>query len=678
MGRRRNGVVNRTVEPLKERCGSLAFVPFCCRMKKIVLLWGVILGCCACMDLPADVEEALALAGGNRRELKAVLRHYRQDSLKFRAACFLIANMRWHYSDDSGYCLYSDAKDSDLCDLRRFDRSFLISHVDHAFDVWESSPCAAGLSFCEFCEYILPYRSLAGYPDCFSGAELYDLFGKYVGAGQGDSLAGYVARYNRVKTDFEGVTGKRLALDSSLYRPFFPGRECTDVAVIGCQILRACGLPVMVEFCNAYRDFPGRHFYCTVRDDRGRWWPFNPETSLPGEGKSVPVEPMNLYRQYFGAQRDNPFFLKAAGEYVPPLFDNPCLREVTGECSEVFRVTLPWTGPAKNRLVYLAAFQAWGDMAPVTWAEVDTLNGRAVFTQVMPDRLYFPVYYEGRRMCVFGEPFVVARDSLTPEGFTIQAFRTDTTRRGTVVLTRKFPRKPAMIRLAERLVGGVFVGANREDFSDARVLYTLTEPPVPCLQDAVLRHPGAFRYYRFIAPPAFPQANLAMLEFLTRRDRGYTNVAEPGPAAVLSPDDTLAAKGEKWVKLLDAPSWEEMKWKPEYDGNMLTAPGAFSTITLRLAQPQVVERIRFAPQNADNGIRRGDLYELFGWGKQGWHSYGKKRAEYEFLLYDRIPAGEVLWLRNYSEGREELPFIVEPAGNADGFAQRFIRLPDNK
>ena len=117
---------------------------------------------------------------------------------------------------------------------------------------------------------------------------------------------------------------------------------------------------------------------------------------MPGEGKSVPVEPMNLYRQYFGAQRDNPFFLKAAGEYVPPLFDNPCLREVTGECSEVFRVTLPWTGPAKNRLVYLAAFQAWGDMAPVTWAEVDTLNGRAVFTQVMPDRLYFPVYHRRR------------------------------------------------------------------------------------------------------------------------------------------------------------------------------------------------------------------------------------------------------------------------------------------
>ena len=119
--------------------------------------------------------------------------------------------------------------------------------------------------FGEFCEYILPYRSLAGYPDCFSGAELCDLFGKYAGAGARGFAGRLRSEYNRSRRILGGVTGKRSALISSLYRPFFPGRECTDVAVIGCQILRACGLPVMVEFCNAYRDFPGRHFYCTVR-----------------------------------------------------------------------------------------------------------------------------------------------------------------------------------------------------------------------------------------------------------------------------------------------------------------------------------------------------------------------------------------------------------------------------
>ena len=120
-----------------------------------------------------------------------------------------------------------------------------------------------------------------------------------------------------------------------------------------------------------------------------------------------------------------------------------------------------------------------------------------------------------------------------------------------------------MIRLAES-GRGVFVELTGR-FSDARVLYTLPNRLFPACRMRSASS-GAFRYYRFIAPPAFPQANLAMLEFLTRRDRGYTNVAEPAPAAVLSPDDTLAAKGEQWVKLLDAPSWEEMKWQPEYDG----------------------------------------------------------------------------------------------------------------
>ena len=42
-----------------------------------------------------ELKSALQLAGSNRQELKSVLSHYgrdRADSLKFRAACFLIEN----------------------------------------------------------------------------------------------------------------------------------------------------------------------------------------------------------------------------------------------------------------------------------------------------------------------------------------------------------------------------------------------------------------------------------------------------------------------------------------------------------------------------------------------------------------------------------------------------------
>jgi len=47
------------------------------------------------------LENALELAGRNRIEIEKVLTHYRKnpiDSLKYKAAIFLIENMPGHYS----------------------------------------------------------------------------------------------------------------------------------------------------------------------------------------------------------------------------------------------------------------------------------------------------------------------------------------------------------------------------------------------------------------------------------------------------------------------------------------------------------------------------------------------------------------------------------------------------
>ena len=45
-----------------------------------------------------SIRQTLEKAGENRRELETVLEHYKNDSLKYRAACFLIKNMPGHYS----------------------------------------------------------------------------------------------------------------------------------------------------------------------------------------------------------------------------------------------------------------------------------------------------------------------------------------------------------------------------------------------------------------------------------------------------------------------------------------------------------------------------------------------------------------------------------------------------
>lgn len=46
-----------------------------------------------CVTEVDRLEYALEFAGENKRELEKVLEYYSDDSLKYRAACFLIVNM---------------------------------------------------------------------------------------------------------------------------------------------------------------------------------------------------------------------------------------------------------------------------------------------------------------------------------------------------------------------------------------------------------------------------------------------------------------------------------------------------------------------------------------------------------------------------------------------------------
>ena len=136
-----------------------------------------------------EVREALDEAGTNRQELEKVLIHYSknpQDSLKFRAACFLIQNMKGYYSvtgenvnkleelyrimgkalPDERSAVYNRGVDSlrikfsfnKQPDLQYIRANFLIQHIDQVFKAWEATSWHRNYSFDAFCEYVLPYR----------------------------------------------------------------------------------------------------------------------------------------------------------------------------------------------------------------------------------------------------------------------------------------------------------------------------------------------------------------------------------------------------------------------------------------------------------------------------------------------------------------------------------------
>ncbi len=75
----------------------------------LMVKYFLILVCCitlfACGRADHQIDSALKLAGSNCPQLKKVLVHYKNDSLKLMAAEFLIRNMPGHFSYDSSECL---------------------------------------------------------------------------------------------------------------------------------------------------------------------------------------------------------------------------------------------------------------------------------------------------------------------------------------------------------------------------------------------------------------------------------------------------------------------------------------------------------------------------------------------------------------------------------------------
>ena len=554
--------------------------------------------------------------------------------------------------------------DNYYLDSEHISSRFLISHINHAFKVWKESKFAQHLTFDEFKEYILPYRSIKGEGYHCSGDHYYSIFAKYLSKDSVPSLRGVVNHYNLTISAWRGLNGnfseRGIKGEYALYAHGL--HDCIGNANYGCNVLRAFGVPTVVEYNICYDRWAGRHFMCAIYDTTGTWMTFTPEFDLPsnpnwetGAGKNT----LNAYRQLYGAQKDTPFFLKSKEEFVPDMLNDPCIKDVTSYLKKVVPINLPFNKKTTSRLAYLATFHKENEGTfPVTWGIIDSVSSMVHFKNVIPYKMYFPIYYDNGNMEAFGEPFYVTLDSIN---VSICPLTENTPQKDsliTLTLNRKFASKPNMINVAERLIGGRFEGANKHDFSDAELLHEIKEAPEPYFIQYLFTNYKAYRYYRFIAPEKHPNANISELEWITYKHYNYSNTMKATRPHITAPScKDILNKESKYVKLLDVKSWDDITWKAEYDGNMQTAPSPYRTIHFMLTSPQSVIGVRFSPLNADNGITAGDEFELYYW-DNGWQYGGSSRADYEYISFENIPINKLYWLVNTTRGREELPFIV--------------------
>lgn len=275
----------------------------------------------SCSDKNNELELALHYADTNRTELEKVLRHYEGDSLKHRAAVFLIENMPYHF----GY----DMNNQQIADCRTLTADYLIENIELAFQVREKA-WNRDIPFADFCRYVLPYRCLYEMPSGMR-RQLMETYLPRLDSLQPKSIA-EAARIIHAQfhlTFLEGAAPKHYPSVEEIYRA--RTGKCDGMLLLSTHILRAVGIPATIDYTQwSHRD--GSHFWGNVLNNDGEFQPYAPENEPPGELKEhlthAFVTPPVVYRYEF-APYGNPVYPET-DNYRTPL-KNPLLRLVTTE-----------------------------------------------------------------------------------------------------------------------------------------------------------------------------------------------------------------------------------------------------------------------------------------------------------------------------------------------------------
>ena len=623
----------------------------------------------SCSHRNDRLELALASAGANKEELLKVLRHYEGDSLKYRAACFLIENMPYHgYYEGKALAkyrkyfeIYADGKhdaqqladslkeadggfsERELVrkrDIEEMDSAYLVRNIDFAFRVWREQPWGKRVTFDDFCEYILPYR-VGDEPLEDWREEVYRKYNPLL-----DSI-------RRLPEAEDPLVAAQVIMDEWEKRPYhwtslFPGgphigavavewksgscREYTDGVV---YLLRALGIPAGIDKAIQRGDNNASHFWAFTLDKNGETYVSEPKVWT--KAKEHDVVKAKVARATYGLNRT---IVERAGD-VPtlhPVFRPPLFKDVSRFyakkpfCIEVGAEQM-FRKVGADEPVYLCL------SSRMNWTPIDFVfpkDGRVVFDEVEGGVAAVLAVWKEDRLEVLTDPFRIDKETGRLDFFHPQ----EATK--SVEVYCKFNLNFG--DLVYRMVGGVIEGSNRRDFGDADTLFHITEFPYRLLTEVRSCRDKAYRYVRYRGGK-----------------ESYCNIGEL--YLYEAGNDSVCLTG----KVIGTPGCYDNDGSHEYtnvfDGDPFTsfdykyAEGGWSGLDLGRARR--IGKIVYAPRNRGNFVRAGQCFELFYFGKGKWNSLGRRIADSDVLRYE-VPQGSLLYLRNHTEGQDERIFeIVE-------------------
>ncbi|NUO19498.1 transglutaminase domain-containing protein [bacterium] len=371
-----------------------------------------------------------------------VLGHYLRDvdSLKRRAALFLFDNMEGHsyitfdLSDTAGKVIPFDVlnfqsceeleasfktlesahgvldfKIRDVCsDDSAISASFVIDHVDKAFEAWQTRPWAKTFTFEQFCEYILPYRG--------SNEPLEKWRGHF--------STRYDSAFHGMKDTIDPIEAACIINQDLMswfrfdprfyYHPTDQGLSemlqnkigrCEDMTNLTIYAMRANGLAVTSDYTPYWANSGNNHAWNAIVTTGGEVIPFMGAEANP-RAYRLPNKLAKVYRKTFSLQRRNLAFQVNHPDDAPKYLSSKCYIDVTSDYTSVSDVRVRISVPDSIRHAYICVFNS-GEWKAIHWGEVR--SDSVTFYEMGVDVAYLPGLYVNGEIKPVGSAFLLTK-----------------------------------------------------------------------------------------------------------------------------------------------------------------------------------------------------------------------------------------------------------------------------
>lgn len=627
-------------------------------MKKILFIVGcAILGLfTSCLPSGSDkLAYALERAAHNKEELFNVLAHYQNsgDTLKYKAALYLIENMPYHYSSyntnrekveaakakflkdgfispDSLQALIANCHDFEAKeDLQTIKADYLIRNIDMAFEAWHKRAWGKHYTFLEFCEFLLPYRvgkePLEEWRGNFAQRYGYILDSLYTGTDVIEA-ANAVCKILKEEGYIHTMTFNPLGVTSPLFIADHRVGDCSDECIFTILVMRALGIPIRNDFYAYSPETFSSHGWCVVLDTTKLNVPlfYSDFFAKRGSMETDPRRKCKVYRRTYAIQEETLPLLH--DKSIPAILKDAHRKDVS---DEYFQTTLNLPITDTRKTYYLGAFKR-EQIVPIIKGEIS--GNTVTFGTVEDKNIYLLLSGTADDLKLESDPFIFQKSG-------VHYLKPDTSKLNHEILYRKYPMPMWNKERLCRVIHARFYAQDMQRKTN-RLLYEICDTPYVCYNRYPLNESSApkQRYIKYIVRNDVP-VELSELHF-------YHHEQEVKPLHVEA--------GEPYDQRDPA-----MRLVNCFDNDPLTYylskhPG--DSIMFDFGKDVSITHAVCVPRNDDNFIRIGDEYELFYFdSRQGWIPILKQVAT-EVTMPCKVPDNALLLLRDRTRGQEEQIF----------------------